>query len=65
MYHNIGYHDFADDTLLYISFKCKLQLEAISKLNSCLADVRRWMRLLINYRLLGRKLNLLCLDLHN
>ena len=28
---------------LYVSFKCKQTLEAISKLNSCLADIRRWM----------------------
>ena len=33
-------------TLSYIysvSFKCKQPLEAILKLNSCLADIRRWM----------------------
>ena len=40
MYHNIVY---ADDTQLYISFKCKQPLEAILKLNSCLADIRRCM----------------------
>ena len=38
----IGYHVYADDTQLYISFSCKQPLEAISKLNSCLADIRRW-----------------------
>ena len=32
-----------DTTQLYVSFKCKQPLEAISKLNSCLADIRRWM----------------------
>ena len=42
MTHNIGYRVYADDTQLYISFKCKEPLESISKLNSCLADIRRW-----------------------
>ena len=42
MYHTIGYHVYANDTQLYISFKCKQPMEAISKLNSCLTDIRRW-----------------------
>ena len=42
-YHKICYHVYADDTELYISFKCRQPLEAISKVNSCLSDIRRWM----------------------
>ena len=42
-YHKIGYHVYADDIQLYISFKCKQPLEAISKVNSCLSDNRWWM----------------------
>ena len=42
-YHKIGYHVYADATQLYISFKCKQPLESISKVNSCLSDIRRWM----------------------
>ena len=39
-YHKIGYHVYADDTQLYSPFKCKQPLEAISKVNSCLSDIR-------------------------
>ena len=35
---------YADNTQLYnISYTCKQSLEAISKLNCCLADIMRWM----------------------
>ena len=42
-YQKICYHVYADDTQLYISFKCKQPLESISKVNICLSDIRRWM----------------------
>ena len=42
-YHKFGYHVYTDDTQLYISFKCKQPLESISKVNSCLSNIRRWM----------------------
>ena len=54
-HHKIGYYVYADDTQLYISFKCKQPLEAI-----CLSDIRRWM---ITNKF--RKQNLSFLDLHN
>ena len=38
--HNIGYHIYADDTQLYISFKCKDPLESLTKLNKCISDIR-------------------------
>ena len=63
MYNKIDYHVYADDTQLYnIAFKCKQPLEAISKLNSCLADIRRWM---ITNKLKIRKQSILCLDFHS
>ena len=42
-HHNIGYHIYADDTQLYISFKCKDPLESLTKLNMCIYDIRVWM----------------------
>ena len=52
-HHNIGYHIYADDTQLYISFKCKDPLESLTKLNMCISDIRVWMiknKLKINSR---------------
>ena len=34
---------YADDTQLYISFKCKDPLESLTKLNMCISDIRAWM----------------------
>ena len=42
-HHNIGYHIYADDTQLYISFKCNDPLATLPKLNSCISDIRVWM----------------------
>ena len=42
-HHNIGYHIYADDTQLYISFKCKDPLESLTTLNMCISDIRMWM----------------------
>ena len=42
-HHNIGCHIYADDTQLYISFKCKDHLESLTKLNMCISDIRVWM----------------------
>ena len=63
MYHKIGYHVYTEDTQLYISFKCNQSLEAISKLNSCLVDIRRWM--ITNKLKINDSKQNLCLDLHN
>ena len=42
-HHNIGSHIYADDTQLYISFKCNDPLESLTKLNMCISDIRVWM----------------------
>ena len=34
---------YADDTQLYISFKCNDPLATLPKLNSCISDIRVWM----------------------
>ena len=62
-HHNIGYHIYADDTQLYISFKCNDPLATLPKLNSCVSDIRVWMikhKLKIN----DSKQNSLFSDLH-
>ena len=41
--HGIGYHIYADDTQLCISFKSDKPLESLEKLNSCISDIRVWM----------------------
>ena len=38
IHHNIGYHICADDTQLYISFRCKDPLESLTKLNMCISE---------------------------
>ena len=42
-HHNIGYHIYADDTPLYISYKCIDPSATLSKLNSCITDIKVWM----------------------
>ena len=36
-------HIYADDTQLYLSFKCDNHLITLSKLNNCISDIRVWM----------------------
>ena len=38
-YHGIGYHIHADDTQLYILFKCNNPLTSLPKLKNCIYDM--------------------------
>jgi hypothetical protein len=42
-HHSVSYHIYADDTQLYISFEMKDPKAALSKLNTCISDIRTWM----------------------
>ena len=42
-FHKIGYHVYADDTQIYVSFKCDDPLQALGKIKVCISDIRRWM----------------------
>ena len=42
-HHIISYHMYADNTQLYILFKCKDPLESLTKLNMYISDIRVWM----------------------
>ena len=38
-FHKIGYHMYADDTQIYVSFTC----DDLGKINACFSDIRRWL----------------------
>ena len=42
-FHKIGYHVYADDTQIYVSFKCDDPSQPLNKINVCISDIRRWM----------------------
>ena len=41
--YKIGYHVYADDTQIYVSFKCDDPSQAHDKINVCISDIGRWM----------------------
>ena len=41
----MGYHVYADDTQIYVSFKCDDPSRALDKINVGILDIRRWMLL--------------------
>ena len=43
--HNIGYHIYADDTQLYISFNSKEHLTSLTKLNNCISDIKNKLKI--------------------
>ena len=45
-FHKIGLHVYADDTQIYVSFKCDDPLQALDKINVCISDIRR--RMILN-----------------
>ena len=48
---NVGYHIYAEDTHLYISFKCKDPLYSLTKLNVCISEIRMWIiKINVNFR---------------
>ena len=40
-FHKIGYHVYADDTQICVSFKCDDPSQALDKINVCISDIRR------------------------
>ena len=42
-YCKIGYHVYADDTQIYLSFKCDDTSHAFDKINVCISNIRRLM----------------------
>ena len=42
-HHCVDYHIYADDTQIYLPVKLVNPIEAISKIDACIADLRTWM----------------------